>query len=324
MKVVVLGAGAWGTSMAIHLSRQGHETVLWPRRTEAAQTLQAERMNRRYLDGVLFPEALQIVETPPPAEAYVVAIPTQHIRKTLQGIRHTLDPSRPFISASKGIEISTLMRPTEILQQVTGATSVGVLSGPSHAIEVARGLPASLSAAGVGDLPGRIQELFMGPTMRVYTSRDLVGVEIAGALKNVIALAAGICDGLGLGDNAKAALITRGAVEMARFGTRLGARPETFHGLAGIGDLIVTCTSRHGRNLRCGREIGAGKSVDEVLDRMVQVAEGVWTSQAVIPWSEKLGVEMPICREVYRVVRERKPPAEAVRDLMSRAPKAEF
>lgn len=324
-RVAVLGAGAWGTALAIHLARMGHDVTLWGRDPEKVARLRRDRANERYLPGVRFPDNLRVSAEAPPAEFTFVAIPTQHIRAALGALR--LSPgSYRFVSVSKGIEIETLRPPTEILREVTeaGADCV-VLSGPSHAVEVAKGLPASLVAASDRPESARlVQTLFMGPTLRIYTSTDRLGVEIAGALKNVIAVAAGICDGLELGDNAKAALIVRGAVEIARFGVALGARPETFHGLAGAGDLIVTCTSRHGRNLRAGREIGAGKPLEEVLRGMHQVAEGIWTVKAVLPWARNLGVEMPICREVYRILYESKPAAEAVRELMGRTPKNEY
>jgi glycerol-3-phosphate dehydrogenase (NAD(P)+) len=323
-RVVVIGAGSWGSAIAIHLSRAGLDVALWGRDRERVAALDARRSNERYLPGIPFPSRLRVTADPPSAEVAVVAVPTQHIRPTLAGLRPAFADA-VWVSVSKGIEIDTLLLPTDILADAAGAARRVVLSGPSHAIEVARGLPASLVAAGENAEEARwIQSLFMGPSLRVYTSGDRLGVEIAGALKNVIAVAAGICDGLELGDNAKAALIVRGAVEISRFGVALGARPETFHGLAGTGDLIVTCTSRHGRNLRAGREIGAGKPLEEVLRGMNQVAEGVWTAKAVLPWARKLGVEMPICREVYRILYESRPAAEAVRELMGRTPKNEF
>lgn len=324
-RVVVLGAGAWGTALAMHLARAGHDVTLWGRDPEKLARLQSDRANERYLPGIRFPDNLRVSAEPVRADFAVVAIPTQQIRAAIGPLRPCLGNPR-FVSVAKGIEIETLCPPTGILREVAGASGdCVVLSGPSHAMEVAKGLPASLVAAADRAAPARsVQSLFMGPTLRVYTSTDRLGVEIAGALKNVIAVAAGICDGLELGDNAKAALIVRGAVEIARFGVALGARPETFHGLAGAGDLIVTCTSRHGRNLRVGREIGAGRPLQEVIQGMHQVAEGVWTVKAVLPWARKLGVEMPICREVYRILYESRPAAEAVRELMGRTPKDEY
>lgn len=324
MKVQVLGAGGWGTALAVHLVRLGHSVFLWARRAEAADEMRRTGANETYLPGIALPKSLQVVDAPVDAQIHVVAVPTQYIRATLGGLTG-LAADRPFVTVSKGIEIETLKLPTEIVAEAVGARRCGVLSGPSHALEVAQGLPASLVAAAEDPaLAESIQRLFMGPTMRVYTAKDRLGVEIAGALKNVIALAAGISDGLRLGDNAKAGLIVRGSVEIGRFGVRLGGDRETFRGLAGIGDLIVTCTSRHGRNLRVGREIGAGRTLGELLGGMRQVAEGVYTCKAVVPWASRLGVEIPICAEVYRVLYESKPPAEGVRDLMTRTPKAEF
>ncbi len=240
---------------------------------------------------------------------------------TLQGL--ALAPS-PLVSVAKGLEMGTHLRPTEILRELVRGSRTAVLSGPSHAEEVARGLPATLVAASEeDDLSRSVQRLFMGETLRVYTASDVVGVEMGGGLKNIIAIAAGICDSLRLGDNAKAALLTRGIVEIARLGTALGARRPTFFGVSGIGDLITTCYSPHGRNLYVGREVGKGRPLAEVLRGMAMVAEGVWTCKAALDLARVRGVEMPITEAVVRILHEGKPPLESVRELMARMPKSE-
>jgi glycerol-3-phosphate dehydrogenase (NAD(P)+) len=223
------------------------------------------------------------------------------------------------------MEVDTLRTPSEIVREVLGDVPAAVLSGPSHAVEVARGLPASVVAASADpSLARRVQETFMGERFRVYTSRDVAGVELGGAVKNVIAIAAGICDGLRLGDNAKAALLTRGLVEMTRFAAAHGAEPATLYGLAGLGDILTTSYSPHGRNLAVGRRIGAGERLDEILKGMVQVAEGVWTAKAVRSAARSKGIAMPITEAVHAILFEDKPPSVAVRELMTRAAKEEL
>lgn len=317
-KVVVVGAGGWGTALAV-LLRDKARVALWARRSECAEDLRARGENVTYLPGVRL-EGIDIVcGEVPEADLYVMAVPTQYVRETLERIR--LPAAAPVVSVAKGIEMKTLARPSEIL----APRPVCVLSGPSHAAEVARLLPTSVVVACADDRFAReIQALFMGPSFRVYTSDDVVGVEFAGALKNVIAIAAGLCDALKLGDNAKAALISRGLVEITRLGTALGGRETTFFGLAGLGDLITTCYSPHGRNLRVGRELGAGRKLEEILASMRQVAEGVWSSRAALELADRRNIEMPITREIVRILYEGKPPRAALGDLMSRTPKSEF
>jgi glycerol-3-phosphate dehydrogenase (NAD(P)+) len=315
MTITILGSGAWGTATAVLLSAR-HRVALWGRSPERMKEIADRRENARYLPGVKIPAAVEI-GTLPPSDVYVIAVPTQHIQSTLSGLK--LDRATPVVSLAKGIEIGTLRRPSEILS--TWFDRVSALSGPSMAHEVAMGLPTTVVAAGSN--AEEIQKIFMGPTFRVYTSTDLVGVELGGALKNVITVAAGICDGLKLGDNAKASLLTRGVVEMSRFGAAMGAEAQTFFGLAGIGDLITSCYSPLGRNLFVGRQIGAGKSLDQLLKEMVHVPEGVWTSKAVVELAKKRSIDMPICTEVYRVLYEGKNPKDGIKDLMTRAPKAE-
>ena len=323
-RVTVLGDGAWGTALALVLSRAGREVALWSRFPEYAEEMRARRENVRFLPGFPFPEGLRVCSGPPPrAGVYVAAVPTQFIRETFAEIRDALDRKALFIGVAKGLEQTTGRRPSEVLAEVLGRVRSVALVGPSHAPEVARGLPASVVAAGEPRAARAAQELFSGDTLRVYTTRDRIGAELGGALKNVIALAGGICEGLGLGHNAKAALLTRGIVEMARLGVKLGARRETFFGLSGIGDLITTTTFPAGRNLSVGRAIGEGKPLSEILGSMRSVAEGVWTAKAAWALARRHRVEMPITEQVHAILFEGKPPREALRDLMRRGPRAE-
>jgi len=317
VKIQILGAGGWGTALSVLLARRGTPVSLWARSPERVEELRLHRENRRYLPGVPLPDGVALGMCPSP-DLVVVAVPTQHIRTALPAL-----PRAPVVSVAKGLEMKTHLRPSEILR-VLGAAEVGVLSGPSHAEEVARGLPATLVAASANsDLARTVQQVFMGETLRVYSSPDVVGVEMGGALKNIIAIAAGIGDALGLGDNAKAALLTRGIVEIARLGVSLGAQRPTFFGVSGIGDLITTCYSPHGRNLRVGREIGKGRPLAEVLAEMSMVAEGVCTSNAALELARQRGIEMPIAEAVVRILFEGRAPRDAVRDLMGRLPKSE-
>jgi glycerol-3-phosphate dehydrogenase (NAD(P)+) len=326
--VAVAGDGGWGTALALSLLRKGVAVRLWSRETDYAAEMRRTRANPRYLPGVPLPSALAI--TADAGEAFdgaalvVSAVPAQFARATWKGIAGALAPRVPIVSVTKGIEIETLAPATRVLAEVLGRRPLAVLSGPSHAEEVSRGLPAAVVAASRSPrFAAEVQALFSGDRLRVYRVGDVAGVEFAGAAKNVVAIAAGIVDGLGLGDNAKAALITRGAVEMARLGARVGGKRATFHGLAGIGDLIVTCQSRHGRNRAVGERIGRGETLEQVLRGMVTVAEGVATTKALVGLSRKHRVEMPIAEEVHRVLFEGKDPTRALTDLMLRAPKRE-
>ena len=324
-RISVLGDGAWGTALAVVLRRAGHAVALWTRFPENAAAIRAARENAKFLPGTRLPDGLDVVSgAPPEADAYVAAVPTQFIRGAFTELAPFLKKKSVIACVAKGLEQSTSRRPTEILREVLGrGARLVVLSGPSHAPEVAAGLPAMLVAAGEPKASTEIQELFRGTTVRVYTSRDVAGVELGGALKNVIALAGGICDGLGLGHNAKAALLTRGIVEMARLGEALGAKPKTFFGLSGIGDLITTTTYPSGRNLSVGRALGEGKPLDQILGGMHAVAEGVWSSKAVLALARKHRIDMPITEEVCRILFEGKPAKAALKDLMNRDPKKE-
>lgn len=328
-RFAVLGDGAWGTAVALLLAQDAnHQVALWSARPENARLLRERRENATYLPGVPIPAAIELTsnlsEAVRAADLWVAAVPTVYLRATLTPLVRELREPRPMLSLAKGVERDTFLRPTEILCDVLGPRPVAVLSGPSHAEEVSRGLPTSLVAASTDpDLARMVQQSFSSDRVRVYTNADVIGVELGGALKNVIGIAAGISDGLGFGDNTKSALLTRGLAEMARFGVALGAARETFFGLAGLGDLITTCASRHGRNRHVGERLGRGESLTAILASMKMVAEGVYTTRSVHDQAAKLGIEMPITSEVYRVLDEGKDPRTAVTDLMLREPKNE-
>lgn len=329
MRISVLGSGAWGTTVAMLLARKPqHRVCLWSYRPELTHELQATRENTRVLPGVRIPEAIRfesdIAAATHAVDLCVAAVPTVYLRATLSTARPKLREATPVVSLCKGVENGTFARPTEILRELLGVKRLAVLSGPSHAEEVARGLPASVVAASVdAELAKLVQDCTGSEHFRVYTNADMIGVELAGALKNVIAIAAGICDGLGCGDNAKAALLTRGLVEMARFGVAHGAQRETFHGLAGMGDLITTCMSRHGRNRAVGERLARGETLDGILRSTEMVAEGVYTARSVYEQSRLQSIELPIVTEVFRVLYEDKSPRLAVEELMQRTPVAE-
>lgn len=325
----VLGAGAWGTAIALLLSRNPRYRVsLWSPREDSGRLLREQRENRRYLPGIPIPSEVllttDIQEAIAGADLWIVAIPAVYLRSVLAASTPFLRVPRPVLSLAKGLENETFLRPTEIISQVLGPRPLAVLSGPSHAEEVSRGLPTTVVVASQDrQLSRQVQQWFSTERFRVYTNADLLGVELGGALKNVIGLAAGICDGLGLGDNAKAALLTRGLAEITRFGVALGAEPRTFAGLAGIGDLITTCVSRHGRNRLVGERLGRGERPADILASMAMVAEGVYTARSVHQRAVQLQIDMPITAEVYRVLYEGKPPQDALRDLMLREPTSE-
>jgi glycerol-3-phosphate dehydrogenase (NAD(P)+) len=326
----VLGDGAWGTAVALLLAQtEDHGVTLWSARAENARILREKRENVRLLPGVPIPPAVELTsnigDAVAGADLYVVAIPAVYLRDTLQRIKPALSPDQPVLSLAKGLENQTFLRPTEIIRQVLHSQRVAVLSGPSHAEEVSRGQPTTVVAASTDlELARWVQQRFNSERFRVYTNQDMIGVELAGALKNIIGIAAGICDGLGFGDNAKAALMTRGLVEMARFGVALGAEQHTFFGLAGLGDLITTCVSPHGRNRHVGERLARGEKLPQILAGMNMVAEGVYTTHSVHDKADKMGIEMPITAQVFRVLYENKDPLTAVNDLMLREPTSEL
>jgi glycerol-3-phosphate dehydrogenase (NAD(P)+) len=326
--VCVLGNGGFGTALALVLDRNGHEARVWGVDAAYVAETARTRQNPRFLAGVAVPPSVLLTsdaaEAAGGAVLFVSAIPTQYLRSTLTRLAPAIPAGVPVVSVTKGVENETLLRPTEIVAQALGARPVAALSGPSHAEEVARGGPTSVVVASADPaLAARVQGVFGNDRLRIYASDDVLGVEFAAAMKNVIAIAAGVCDGLSLGDNAKAALITRGNAEITRLGRALGAKPETFAGLAGIGDLITTCTSRHGRNRGVGERIGRGEKVADILGSMVQVAEGVRTAESIVALAKTRGVEMPICEQVRRMLFEGQRPEVALRELMSRAPRPE-
>jgi glycerol-3-phosphate dehydrogenase (NAD(P)+) len=320
----ILGAGAWGTAIARHLAQSpSHRVRLWCARAATADELRTHRENRRLLPGIAIPDSVEITadfdQAVVAADLCVGAVPTVHMRGALAPLAGRYPAKIPWLSLAKGVEIETFLRPTQIAERLLAADRLAVLSGPSHAEEVSRGLPTSLVAASTdSELARWVQAAFTSERFRVYTNADVIGVELAGALKNVIGIAAGICDGLGFGDNAKAALLTRGLVEMARFGIALGAEHATFYGLAGVGDLMTTCFSPHGRNRRVGQRLATGESLADILASTAMVAEGVYTTRSVHERTQAMGVAMPILTEVYRVLYDGKAPLQAVTDLMLR------
>jgi glycerol-3-phosphate dehydrogenase (NAD(P)+) len=322
VRAVVLGAGAWGTTVAILLARKGHEVTIWSRDPERARRLEEVRENERYLAGFRFPDALRVTGGAPPACDFLVGgVPAQYLRGVLERLAPSL-PRAPFLSLAKGIEIGTNRLPTQVYEDVLGEDRpTAVLTGPCIAIEIARGLPTAVVVAGAE--AAMFQEAFRTDRFRVYTSRDKLGAELVGALKNVMAVAAGIVDGMGLGDNAKAALLTRGIVEVARLGASLGAQPETFTGLAGFGDLFTTCVSPHGRNRGVGERIGRGERLEDILRGMSSVAEGVETTKAVVALARERGVEMPIARALHAILFEGVAVRDALGALMTRQSRAE-
>jgi glycerol-3-phosphate dehydrogenase (NAD(P)+) len=329
MKVAILGNGGFGSAMAVMLARAGHAVAMWGHDAIYTAQMAAARQNPRYLEGVALPDSIRISNDAAAvldrAQVVLVAVPTQHVRAVLLAVQPALPESVPLVSLAKGLEQATGKRPSVVIGEVIGAPErVFGLSGPSHAEEIARGLPTTVVVAGENDgvLQG-LQTALQTGVFRVYRNRDLLGIELCGALKNVMALAAGIADGLGYGDNAKAAILSRGLVEMQRFGLASGADPRTFFGLAGVGDLAVTAFSRHGRNRAFGERIGRGESCEQALRASPKVAEGVWTSRVVDAEAQRLGVEMPIATAVARVLFGGLSPQHAVRALMERDPKAE-
>jgi glycerol-3-phosphate dehydrogenase (NAD(P)+) len=337
LTITILGDGGWGTAVACILGQKGHRVRLWGHDPAYLQRMESIRENEKFLPGVLIPEAVCFEPAADAALAearvVVVAIPTRYLRPTLQRIARDvraatgagpLPAGAAAVSLTKGLEKDSLQRPSLVTAAELGAEEVAVLSGPSHAEEVARGLPASVTIASSRPEEARLlQEVFMTPTFRVYTSADTIGVELGGALKNVIALAAGLAEGLELGDNARAALMTRGLAEMTRFGVACGGTAETFAGLSGVGDLITTCVSGHGRNRAAGLALAAGKSFEEIVDGAASVAEGLFAAPAVRDTARELGVEMPITGMLCRLLEGEVTPQEAVGELMTRAPKAE-
>lgn len=326
-KIAVIGSGSWGTAAAVHLSKQGHDVTLWSWLPEESRRLETDGENKEFLPGVALPSSIRFtsdISCVADKNLIVLVTPSKAIRSTCSAMAPHVTDGTLVVILSKGIEDGTLCTMSEIVESEIPNCRVAVMSGPSHAEEVARGIPTTNIAA-CGDIKYAeyIQSVFMSDNFRVYTGTDVLGVELGGALKNIIALCAGITDGIGFGDNTKAALMTRGIKEISRLGTTMGAEADTFWGLSGIGDLIVTCTSMHSRNRRAGILIGEGKSLDEALSTVHMVVEGVQSCRAAYELSQKYDVEMPIVQKAYEVLYMGKNPKDAVLELMQRDRKSE-
>ncbi len=332
MNFAILGAGAWGTAIAVHLSRLGHTVTLVPRRFEHALALASARENADYLPGVALPLSLQLGHELTPvlmeAEVVLLACPSQALRQTCEQLRASLSLATQLklvVSLAKGLETNTHLRPSEVIKTVLPDVAVGTLTGPSHAEEVARGQPAAmvLAVAGAEQTLSEVQTAFSGPALRIYTTDDVAGAEIGGCLKNVYAIAAGCCDGLYLGDNARAALLTRALAEMVRVGVALGARGETFYGLSGFGDLVATCHGAWSRNREFGQRLGEGRPVADLLIGRKTVVEGYRTTESFAELCVARGLNAPILAEMRRVLFENQKPAAALAALMGRELKRE-
>ncbi len=327
MKCCVVGDGGWGTALAIQLVRNGNEVTVWGPFEENLETIRNSGENSLYLPGVKIPPEMKFTsdraEAVADADLVVLVVPSRFFKDVVESFKAYLPENALIVSATKGFEETTYQRMTELAEEVL-ARPVAALSGPSHAEEVARGIPTAVTIAHPDvSYAEKIQQIFMGDCFRVYTSTDVVGVELGGALKNVIALAAGINDGMGLGDNSKAALMTRGLAEIVRLAASLGAKQETLYGLSGMGDLIVTCASKHSRNRSVGERLGKGEKLSEIMASMKMVAEGVWNCSAAKELADKQGVEMPMTEQIYNVVHNEKDPREALLALMRREAKKE-
>lgn len=328
MRIGIIGDGGWGTALALVLHQSGHEVRVWGAFPEYVEEVRRSRENRKFLPGVRIPDAIVWTHdrrnAAGDADAIVAAVPSKFYAETLRPFRDILPAKTPILSVTKGLERSSGRRMTEVAAEIFGRTQIAALSGPSHAEEVARNIPTAVVVASADRTCAEFfQSLFTIPAFRVYTSPDPIGVELGGALKNVIAIAAGACDGLGFGDNTKAALITRGLAEITRLGCAMGAKAETFAGLSGMGDLVVTCMSRHSRNRRVGERLGRGEPLEKILEEMEQVAEGVWTCGTALELAQRHRVEMPIAQHVHAVLRGDMRPGNAVQALLARPQKSE-
>ncbi len=329
-QIAIIGAGAWGTGLSIVLGRnQAHRIRLWTLEPEVCQSIQARRVNEQYLPGLAIPECVEATTAMEHAVAdascIVCAVPSQHCRYTLQKLRGGALSKVPVVSATKGLEQESLLRMSQVISEVLDTPRVAALSGPSFAVEAARGDPTAVTIASTdSDLARSIQHEFSDPRFRVYTNDDVIGVELGGALKNIIAIAAGVCDGLGLGHNSIAALVTRGLTEITRLAVACGGHPETMAGLAGLGDLVLTCTGGLSRNRTVGVELGRGRKLPEIIAQMRgAVAEGVFTTRAAAGLARKYAVVMPITEQMDLILHQDKSPRDAIHELMTRSAKSE-
>ena len=328
-KICVLGAGSWGSALALSLAKKGYNVMMWTLSQEQADKINTTKENIDYLPGVLFPNNIKLTtnieEAVSDSRLIILAVPSQAIRSVCKQIKEFVKPNQILVDVAKGLEKGTGFRLSQVCEEELPDNPYVALSGPSHAEEVAKDIPTTLVVASEDlEIAQEVQDIFMSPKLRVYTNPDVTGVELGGALKNIIAFGAGICDGLGYGDNTKAALMTRGIREIARLGTALGADANTFSGLSGIGDLIVTCTSMHSRNRRAGILIGQGKSLDETLKEVKMVVEGITATEVAYEVSKKMNIEMPITSAIYSVLHEGKNANEVVVNLMMRSKKHEI
>ena len=327
--VAVLGSGSWGTALAVHLGRTGHRTILWGIETDELVAMTRDRVNNRYLPGVTLPDRVEIEHdfgrAVAEADQLLIVVPSHAFREVLERARPLLKPGQRVAWATKGFELSTGKLPHDVAAEVLGAdVPTAVLSGPTFAKEVGAGLPSAMVVASAdADYAMQLARGISGENFRAYASSDVIGVEVGGAVKNVLAIGAGISDGLGFGANTRVALITRGLAEMMRLGVALGADRDTFMGLAGLGDLVLTCTDNQSRNRRCGLLLAAGKTAEQAQAEIGQVVEGVLAARAVREVAQRLGVDMPISEQVYRVLYEGAPVKQAVAALMGRTVKAE-
>lgn len=328
-KVSVIGAGSWGTALAVLLANNGHEVMLWSVDSHEIEMLTTKREQEDKLPGVILPENITVeadLETSlKDKDIVVMAVPSPVVRTMAKQMAPFIEDGQVIVNVAKGIEDVTYMTLSEIIEEEIPNAEVCVLSGPSHAEEVGKGIPTTVVVSSrKKEIAEMLQDTFMSEVFRVYTNPDIIGIELGGALKNVIALAAGTTDGLGYGDNTKAALMTRGIAELSRLGVALGGRPETFSGLTGVGDLIVTCTSVHSRNRKAGYLIGKGMTADEAMKEVKMVVEGVYSAKAALGLAKKCGVSVPIVEAVNRVLFENADPKEEVTNLLVREPKKEY
>jgi glycerol-3-phosphate dehydrogenase (NAD(P)+) len=326
--MTVIGAGSWGTALAVHLAREGLATQLWGRDPAQLDAMRSARRNQRYLPDCVFPDSLQVTndlrQALKGARDALIAVPSHAFRETLEIIEPHLGPDTRVAWATKGFEIATGLLPHQVAQQILGARPGAVLSGPTFAREVGAGLPTAMTVASTDErFAKELAFSLSGPSFRAYTQTDLIGVEVGGAVKNVIAIGSGIADGMGFGANTRVALITRGLAEMMRLGVKLGAVRDTFMGLAGLGDLVLTCTDDQSRNRRFGMALGRGQSLSEAQSAIHQVVEGLPAARAVYDVAQRLQVEMPICHEIYGVTHEGKQVRAAVQALMGRVVRSE-